>query len=137
MSAKRSPRLEPRISAERQTQEEIVAYTVVTKEDLPHSGSAYRFEGHRHGGVDVSFFISDTPPGKGPILHVHPYDEVFVVQEGNLTFTVGEATVEAESGHIVVAPAGTPHKFVNSGTGRARHVDIHTSGRMNTEWLED
>jgi hypothetical protein len=28
-----------------------------------------------------------------------------------------------------------PHKFVNSGTGRARHIDIHTNLRMITEWL--
>jgi mannose-6-phosphate isomerase-like protein (cupin superfamily) len=37
----------------------------------------------------------------------------------------------------VVVPAGVPHKFVNSGAGRARHIDIHTSRRMTTEWLED
>src|SRR5829696_5766409 len=28
---------------------------------------------------------------------------------------------------------GVPRKFVNSGTGRARHIDIHTSPRMTTE----
>ena len=31
----------------------------------------------------------------------------------------------------------SPHKFVNSGTRRARHIDIHTSRRMITDWLED
>jgi hypothetical protein len=50
-----------------------------------------------------------------------------VVQESKLTFTVWDTTVKA---------AGTPHKFVNSGTSRARHIDIHTSRRMTTEWLE-
>jgi mannose-6-phosphate isomerase-like protein (cupin superfamily) len=50
---------------------------------------------------------------------------------------VGDAAVEAPSGHIVVVPAGVPHKFVNSGTGHARHIDIHTSGRMTTEWLDE
>ena len=34
-------------------------------------------------------------------------------------------------------PAGVPHKFVNSGTARARHIDIHASRRMTTDWLED
>jgi quercetin dioxygenase-like cupin family protein len=116
--------------------EEKMAHAV-DKDELPHSGSAHRFEGHRHGGLDVSFFISDTPPGKGPSLHTHPYAEIFVVQEGELTFTVGETIVRATDGQIIVAPAGTPHKFVNSGTGRARHVDIHTRGRMSTEWLEE
>jgi quercetin dioxygenase-like cupin family protein len=114
-----------------------MTYTIVAKDDLPHGESAHRFEGCHYGGADVSFFISDTPPGKGPSLHTHPYVEVFVVQEGTLTFTVGEATIEATGGQIVVAPAGAPHGFVNSGAGRARHIDIHTSGRMITEWLEE
>jgi quercetin dioxygenase-like cupin family protein len=113
-----------------------MTHTIVNKDELPHSGSAHRFEGHLHGGADVSFFISDTPPGKGPSLHTHPYAEVFVVQEGELTFTVGDATVRATSGQIVVAPAGTPHGFVNSGARRTKHIDIHTSDRMVTEWLE-
>jgi mannose-6-phosphate isomerase-like protein (cupin superfamily) len=38
------------------------------------------------------------------------------VQEGELTFTVGDETVEATGGQIVIALAGTPHKFVNSGS---------------------
>jgi mannose-6-phosphate isomerase-like protein (cupin superfamily) len=46
-----------------------------------------------------------------------------VVQEGNATFTVGDATIEATGGQIVV-PAGVPHKLVNSGSGPLRQVDI-------------
>ena len=110
---------------------------VIGNDELPHSGSVYKFEGYLHGDVDVSFFLSDTATGKGSDLHKHPYDEVFVVQEGELTFTVGEDIIEATGGQIVIAPAGSPHKFINSGTGRSRHIDIHTSRRMITEWLED
>jgi quercetin dioxygenase-like cupin family protein len=68
-------------------------------------------------------------------LHTHRYAEVFVVQEGKLTFTVGNAIVRETSGHVV-ALVGTPHGFVNSGTCRAKHVDIYNSSRMVTEWLE-
>jgi mannose-6-phosphate isomerase-like protein (cupin superfamily) len=118
-------------------QEEKMNHFVVAKDELPHSGSAHRFEGYLYGGADVSFFISDTPPGTGPSLHTHPYAEVFVVQEGEHTFTVGGDTVETTGGQIAVAPAGTPHKFTNTGPGRARHIDIHTSARMYTEWLEE
>ena len=96
----------------------------VSKDELPHSGSAHRFEGYQHGGADVSFFVSESPPEKGPSLHTQLYAEVFVVQDGEL------------KGQIVVAPAGAPHKFVNSGTSQVRHVDIHASGRLSTEWLE-
>ena len=110
---------------------------VITMDELPHSGTAHKFEGYRYADTNVSFFLSETPPGSGPKLHKHPYAEVFVIQEGNVTFTVGEDIIEASGGQIVVAPAGVPHKFVNSGTGQARHIDIHTSRRMSTEWLED
>jgi quercetin dioxygenase-like cupin family protein len=87
--------------------------------------------------VNVSFFLSDTRPGRGPALHKHPYEEVFIVQEGELTFTVGDSTIKAVGGQIVIAPAGAPHKFVNSGSDMARHVDIHVSPRMITTWLEE
>jgi len=110
---------------------------VIGNEELPNNGAVYRFEGYLYGDVDVSFFLSDTAPGKGPDLHKHPYEEIIVVQEGELTFTVGEDTIEATGGQIVIAPAGAPHEFVNSGAGRVRHVDIHASRRMITDWLED
>ncbi len=38
---------------------------------------------------------------------------------------------------IIIAPAGVPHKFVNSGPGLIRQVDIHPSPRMITIWLEE
>ena len=107
------------------TKEEIPH--VISKEDLPNGN---RFEGYRYGDVNVSFFWVDTPPGTGPVLHTHPYEEVFVVQEGEATYTVGDATIEVGAGQIVVAPAGVPHKFVNSGTGPLRQVDIHPSERI-------
>lgn len=110
---------------------------VINKDELPHSATAHTFEGYRYGDANVSFFLTDAPPGSGPRLHTHPYAEVFVVQEGQATFTVGGATIEATADHLVVVPAGVPHKFVNSGTGRLRQISIHTSERMVTEWLEE
>jgi mannose-6-phosphate isomerase-like protein (cupin superfamily) len=80
--------------------------------------------------VGVSFFLVESPPGGGAVLHEHPYEEVFVTLEGEATFTVGDETIEAVAGQIVVAPAGVPHKFVNSGAGTLRQVDIHPSGRI-------
>jgi mannose-6-phosphate isomerase-like protein (cupin superfamily) len=103
---------------------------VIAKEELPYGGIAHKFEGYRYGAVDVSFFLVESPPGGGAVLHTHPYEEVFVTLEGNATFTVGDETVEVGAGQIVVAPAGVPHKFVNSGSGPLRQVDIHPSGRI-------
>jgi mannose-6-phosphate isomerase-like protein (cupin superfamily) len=103
---------------------------IIAKEELPYGAIAHKFEGHRYGDVNVSFFLVDSPPGGGPVLHTHPYEEIFVTLEGEATFTVGDATIEVSAGQIVVAPAGVPHKFVNSGSGPLRQVDIHPSGRI-------
>ena len=106
---------------------------VIAKEELPFGGISHKFEGYRYGDVNVSFFLVESPPGGGAVLHTHPYEEVFLTLEGEATFTVGDATIEVGAGQIVVAPAGVPHKFVNSGTGPLRQVDIHPSGRILQE----
>ena len=62
---------------------------------------------------------------------------VFVIQEGHATYTIGSTTLDATAGQIAIVPAGVPHKFINSGPGRLRQVDIHHSPRFITEWLED
>ena len=87
-------------------------------------------------GAGVSVIVVDSEPGDGPRLHRHPYEEVFVVLEGEATFTLGDQQRVVRGGEIVVAPAGVPHRFVNSGAGRLRQVDIHPRPRFETEWLE-
>jgi len=104
--------------------------------NLEHSETSYEFEGYDHD-AGVSFIVIDAPPGSGPKLHKHPYEEVFVVQEGEATFTAGDDVIEAHGGQIVVLPGEVPHKFVNSGDGRLRQIDIHANECFITEWLED
>ena len=107
---------------------------VIRTDELPASENASTFNGHDHGAT-VSFFLSHNVPGTGPKLHRHPYDETFIVQEGDVLFTAGASTIEARAGDIVVVPAGTPHKFVSRGPVH-RQVSIHPVARMETEWLE-
>lgn len=105
-------------------------------DDLPHSGLSHKFEGYQFGDTDVSFFLVNADPGKGAVLHVHPYTEVFVTLEGEATFTVGDETVEVQQDQVVVVPAGVPHKFVNTGSGPLRQIDIHVSSRIIQTNLE-
>jgi mannose-6-phosphate isomerase-like protein (cupin superfamily) len=87
-------------------------------------------------GARVSVIAVDAAPGRGPSLHRHPYEEVFVVLEGEATFTLGEEQRVARAGEVVVAPAGVPHAFTNTGSTPLRQVDVHVSPRFETEWLE-
>jgi mannose-6-phosphate isomerase-like protein (cupin superfamily) len=109
---------------------------VFNRDELPFEDDIWTFVGRANGG-DVSILIVDAPPGSGPRLHSHPYQEIFVVQEGSATFVVGEAAMELRGGQIAVVPAGVPHKFTNTGSGRLRQIDIHVSPDISTTWLED
>lgn len=109
---------------------------VVNMADLEPDGNGYDFEGYLYGGARVSIIFVDMEPGHGPRLHKHPYEEVFIIQEGQATYTVGDKVIEAKAGQVVVGPANVPHKFVNSGTGRLKQVDIHVNREFITDWLE-
>lgn len=108
---------------------------VIQTLELPGETS-WQFEGARYGDIPVSFFVSHTPPGGGPALHTHPYTEVFVVHTGALRFVVGDQSLEVPAGSIVIVPAGVPHKFLNASNEIVHHTDIHSSGHMETTWLE-
>jgi len=93
------------------------------------------FQGGEHGGIPISFFLVHSPFGGGPRLHRHPYEEIFIVQQGQATFTIGDATQEVYGGSIVLAPANTPHKFQNLGEGSLQMITIHPGPQVITEWL--
>ena len=104
-------------------------------EQLPFEGMSYEFHGEKHG-APISAYIVNAKPGKGPPLHTHPYVEVIFMLEGRATVRVGDDEREAKAGEIVVVPANTPHRFVNSGTELLRQVDIHASPKFIQTNLE-
>jgi quercetin dioxygenase-like cupin family protein len=98
-------------------------------DQLPFVGMSYNFIGETHGSP-ISAYIVNAKPGQGPPLHTHPYVEVAFTIEGRATITVGDETREVEAGGIVVIPADTPHRFVNSGESVLRQIDVHASPRF-------
>src|SRR5437764_15489426 len=87
-------------------------------------------------GATISLILDHSEPGHGPRLHKHPYDETWVVIEGNLTFQAGEERLDVRPGDLVIVPPEVPHKFTNNGPGRCNLVCIHASPTFVTEWLE-
>jgi mannose-6-phosphate isomerase-like protein (cupin superfamily) len=107
-------------------------YMIVERDRLPDA----ELQGYLYGGTNVCVIFLDLEPKAGPRLHRHPYEEIFIVLEGQASYTVGSETVNARAGQVLIVQPGVPHKFVNSGTGRLRQIDIHASARFVTEWLE-
>lgn len=101
---------------------------VIPLHELRRSATAALFEGGED--VPLSVFVTEYARGQGPAPHVHPYPEVFVVQDGTAAFTVGEQDVVVSAGHVVVVPADTPHGFRGAGDDRLRVVSVHPSGTV-------
>jgi mannose-6-phosphate isomerase-like protein (cupin superfamily) len=112
-------------------------YMILDRDDLPRDGNTYEFEGFQHQDTEVSFIWVDMPPGGSVRLHKHPYKEIFIIQEGVSTFTVGSETLEARAGQVIIVPAETPHKFMNLSDMRLKQVDIHLNKEFITDWLEE
>lgn len=109
----------------------------VSRQTLIEREGDVTFRGTRDGNTSVSYIMVEFEPGQAVRPHRHAYDEIFVVLEGSVTFTVGEETVQASAGDTVVGPANVPHAFVNSGSGVLRQIDIHASADVVTEWLAE
>jgi quercetin dioxygenase-like cupin family protein len=109
----------------------------INQSQLPFKGMSHEFAGMDHGRVDISFFVVIGEPGRGTRLHKHDYDEVVYVIEGRSKWKVGDQEREAVAGDVLVVHAGEPHKFMNSGDGPLRQLDIHLNPNFKTTWLEE
>jgi len=108
---------------------------VIPFADLDHTPTAHDFVGADHG-VPFSVILVHVRRGGGPAVHRHPYVEVFVVEAGEATFTLGDEAAVVRAGHVVVGPPMVAHGFTNTGDGELRIVAIHGAPEFLTEWLQ-
>ena len=104
------------------------------------SRTAFRegfFDGTEFGSrVTVLKYVQENF-GDGPGLHVHQYDEIFIILSGKALFKIGEDYIEAETGDVLFGPANIPHKFKNIGFTPLKTMDIHLSEKWIQEDLQD
>jgi quercetin dioxygenase-like cupin family protein len=63
-------------------------------------------------------FLQEGPPGSGPPPHAHPWDEAYLMLEGEMDVLLGERTVRLKPGMFAYVPAGTVHNFRYATHGR-------------------
>ena len=79
------------------------------------------------GGLMTLVEVTE-PPGMEAPLHVHHRDdEAFWILEGDVTFEVGDETIEASAGDYVFGPRDIPHRFTVGDRG-CRMLFILTPG---------
>jgi mannose-6-phosphate isomerase-like protein (cupin superfamily) len=87
-------------------------------------------EGCRFGLKHLTLVLGETPPGGSIRLHRHEYEEVFIIHAGRGLYTVGDMTVEAGAGDVVIVPAGMVHGFSNPSPEPLVHTAVHSDGRF-------
>src|SRR5207245_9602333 len=107
---------------------------LIHSNQLPGGNSSREFEGKEYG-AGLTLILVDVETGHGPNLHRHPYEEIFVVHAGTGRFFVDESEVHGTAGDIVIAPAGTAHRFIHSGPDRRQPPASHHNWNFTTEWL--
>ena len=107
----------------------------IRQQDLPLRGSSHNFVGADQGGVNVSVFLFNGPPGAGPGPHRHPYDEIQFIQQGRGEWIVDGQAFEAAGGDILVIKAGEVHSFRCIGDSPLVQLDVHLSPRFIQENL--
>lgn len=68
-----------------------------------------------NGARSLCVFDQRIAPTAGAPMHTHTVEEVLHVQSGSALITVGERSLSATAGDMVLIPAGVPHGFVNVG----------------------
>jgi mannose-6-phosphate isomerase-like protein (cupin superfamily) len=84
--------------------------------------------------TEGAFGLIESPIEAGVLaspLHVHSNEDGWwYVLEGSFAAQIGETTVSAEPGSLVLAPKGIPHTYWNPGPGPARYLELFSPGGL-------
>ena len=111
----------------------------------PGEGTVYHVAQHDNrcilsaeatGGA-FSLFEIVSPPGDRVPLHIHTReDEAFLVLEGEIELTVGDAVHRLRPGSVVFGPRGIAHSFCNPCTVTSRMLVMTTPGGFERFFAE-
>ena len=88
------------------------------KASSEHTGDAFAV---------LEYKMAAHTPGPPPHLHRRT-DEAFYVLEGELTFHLGDRSVEAGPGAFVLVPRGVVHTFENAANSETRFLEVAAPG---------
>lgn len=96
----------------------------------PAEGAGEGFELHwlvnrELGAAHAAVYLATLGPrASGPPLHVHAFDQFYFVRSGVLSVEVALERHEVGPNHLVVLPAGVPHRQWNATDEPERHLTI-------------
>jgi len=86
-------------------------------------------EGEFYGWDNATIQVAEAGPGIGPPIHTHPVEEIFVLVEGKIAFTVDGEVLDMTGPAVVRVPPNTPHNVTTLGSGRNKLVTFFSANR--------
>ncbi len=86
-------------------------------------------------GENISVSFIELPPYSRIPLHHHENEQISVVLEGEIEYTVGDKTTMCHEGMTLVVPPNVPHAVIVISNGPAKLIDIFTPPKEATEPL--
>jgi mannose-6-phosphate isomerase-like protein (cupin superfamily) len=78
------------------------------------------------GGQGAMMGVVTMPSGSsGPPMHIHRFDQFYLVLEGELSVEIALEEFVVPADHLVVLPAGVPHRQWNPTPDVERHVSLN------------
>lgn len=87
--------------------------------------STLPFFGEWSGARQMSTGMTVFPPGGGVVMHSHNVEECVTVIEGEGTAVIDGQEFAVRTWSTTWIPAGVPHRFHNSGSGRMRILWVY------------
>ena len=77
------------------------------------------------GSSSVRAFVANVASGTSMELHIHPFDQFYLVLDGALGLQIGLTQLTAGARQLVMFPAGVVHRSWNDSGAPAREVTIN------------
>ncbi|MFQ5879358.1 MAG: cupin domain-containing protein [Dehalococcoidia bacterium] len=95
---------------------------------------------HQLGAHHLRMFIVQFAPGGTMKTHDHPFEEAYLVLEGEIVITLAGEEHRLGPGDYAWAGVGAPHSFRNEGNVTMRFLEVQAPpppAQMASRWLED
>ncbi len=94
-------------------------------------------EGMYYGWDNATVQVAEAGPGVGPGMHAHPVEEIFVLMEGEVAFTVNGEVLDMKGPAVIRVPPNTAHNVTTLGTGRNKLITFFSSNSPGASMVED
>jgi len=76
------------------------------------------------------------PPGGGPPPHRHNFEELFIIQEGEISFNFRGEKKLVSAGEVINIPVNAPHNFQNSSDKTAKMLCMCSPAGQDEYFME-